>query len=477
MTVGEKIQYYRKKTGLSQEGLGQKMLVSRQTVSLWEMDKTMPTVDNLLLLKEIFSVSVDDILSDSEPTEKNDTEVNEPKEKYVFEYEKTDTQAVFKKMRRYAIIRLCIFFFIYFISFSLIVSLFENDAVMIFLELALLFCFAFQMAIYFIYRSAWKKGEKKILENKYLYEVFDGYFTLNIYQNDDMTKKFKVYFGSVEKIQSFGNYFMLQIEGQGYIIKKDALLPDSVFFAMYNSLANKPERKTPTESLKIISTVLFVLSVLSVWMSTLVLSFLSDTGYPTIEGNMWIFFLFLPIPISSIIFGFCLKKKGYKYKKNIIVGVIVSVILCFWGSFTFVYGDIYSHDDEPIANAEKLLGIDIPEHLRIDTLTFSDKIDSEDRVNVYSDSNIYFDSDAVEEFEKNLDSDTKWISDLPNDMVGITSNYFGSSQNEYYIIYNKDTGEINKLPSINGTYDFISVLYNTESNIMYLTEYWLQYTK
>jgi hypothetical protein len=159
------------------------------------------------------------------------------------------------------------------------------------------------------------------------------------------------------------------------------------------------------------------------------------------------------------------------------VGVIVSVILCFWGSFTFIYGDIYSHDDEPIANAEKLLGIDIPEHLRIDTLTFSDKIDSEDRVNVYSDSNIYFDSDAVEEFEKNLDSDTKWMSDLPNDMVGITANYFGSSQNEYYIIYNKDTGEINKLPSINGTYDFISVLYNTESNIMYLTEYWLQYTK
>lgn len=69
MTVGEKIQYYRKKIGLSQEELGQKMLLSRQTISLWEMDKTLPTVDNLLRLKEIFSVSIDELLSENEPKE------------------------------------------------------------------------------------------------------------------------------------------------------------------------------------------------------------------------------------------------------------------------------------------------------------------------------------------------------------------------------------------------------------------------
>ena len=73
MTVGEKIQYYRKKIGLSQEELGQKMLVSRQTVSLWEMDKTLPTVDNLLRLKEIFGVSIDDILCKEGLTEMTET--------------------------------------------------------------------------------------------------------------------------------------------------------------------------------------------------------------------------------------------------------------------------------------------------------------------------------------------------------------------------------------------------------------------
>lgn len=62
MTVGEKIQTYRKQLGMSQEELGQKLLVSRQTISLWEKDQTVPTIDNLIRLREILGVSVDEIL-------------------------------------------------------------------------------------------------------------------------------------------------------------------------------------------------------------------------------------------------------------------------------------------------------------------------------------------------------------------------------------------------------------------------------
>lgn len=71
MTIGEKIQNYRKKLGLSQEELGQKLLVSRQTVSLWEKDQTVPTIDNLKLLKDIFNVSIDEILSEKDKSETN----------------------------------------------------------------------------------------------------------------------------------------------------------------------------------------------------------------------------------------------------------------------------------------------------------------------------------------------------------------------------------------------------------------------
>ena len=62
MTIGESIYKHRKERGLSQEELGEKLHVSRQTVSMWEKDQTVPTVDNLMRLKEIFGLSIDKIL-------------------------------------------------------------------------------------------------------------------------------------------------------------------------------------------------------------------------------------------------------------------------------------------------------------------------------------------------------------------------------------------------------------------------------
>ncbi|MBQ7847313.1 MAG: helix-turn-helix transcriptional regulator, partial [Clostridia bacterium] len=103
MTVGEKIQYFRKKSGLSQEELGSKLLVSRQTVSLWEMDKTLPTVDNLLRLKEIFGVSVDELLDTRVAPEEQEENAEEapgtmPSESYQFEYTKEELTEYYKNV-------------------------------------------------------------------------------------------------------------------------------------------------------------------------------------------------------------------------------------------------------------------------------------------------------------------------------------------------------------------------------------------
>ena len=67
MTLGERLQQLRKEKQMSQEELGNLLLVSRQTVSLWENNQTVPTVDNLIRLKEIFGISVDSILTGEEP--------------------------------------------------------------------------------------------------------------------------------------------------------------------------------------------------------------------------------------------------------------------------------------------------------------------------------------------------------------------------------------------------------------------------
>ena len=66
MTVGKNILDLRRRKGISQEDLANLLLISRQTVSQWENDQTLPSIDNLLRLKEIFGVSVDKMLSTEE---------------------------------------------------------------------------------------------------------------------------------------------------------------------------------------------------------------------------------------------------------------------------------------------------------------------------------------------------------------------------------------------------------------------------
>lgn len=64
MTIGEKIYSLRSAAGMSQEELADKISVSRQSVSKWEMDQALPQIDKVLLLCELFSVSADDLLKD-----------------------------------------------------------------------------------------------------------------------------------------------------------------------------------------------------------------------------------------------------------------------------------------------------------------------------------------------------------------------------------------------------------------------------
>ena len=63
MTLGERIVHYRKRQGLSQEQLSQRLGVSRQSVSKWERDESLPEADKLPLLAKTLGVSLDALLS------------------------------------------------------------------------------------------------------------------------------------------------------------------------------------------------------------------------------------------------------------------------------------------------------------------------------------------------------------------------------------------------------------------------------
>lgn len=69
MTTGQKIQALRKGRGLTQEQLAARLGVSRQAVSRWELDETLPDTQNLLPLKEALGVSIDTLLDSAQDLE------------------------------------------------------------------------------------------------------------------------------------------------------------------------------------------------------------------------------------------------------------------------------------------------------------------------------------------------------------------------------------------------------------------------
>lgn len=65
MTLGEKITKLRNSQNISQEELADKLNISRQSVSKWEMDQSLPQIDKALKICELFGISADELLRDN----------------------------------------------------------------------------------------------------------------------------------------------------------------------------------------------------------------------------------------------------------------------------------------------------------------------------------------------------------------------------------------------------------------------------
>lgn len=64
MKIGEKIARFRTDLNLSQEELAEKIDVSRQSISKWEMNQAVPQIDKVLMLCKLFNISADALLRD-----------------------------------------------------------------------------------------------------------------------------------------------------------------------------------------------------------------------------------------------------------------------------------------------------------------------------------------------------------------------------------------------------------------------------
>lgn len=111
LKFNEKLIKLRKAVGLSQEELGNKLNVARQTVSKWELGETTPEMDKLEELSNLFEVSIDELVKDSSVPNIITKEMNRKKVDSLYR----DSQNVKSVIRIYLVIGTGILMFFAFI--------------------------------------------------------------------------------------------------------------------------------------------------------------------------------------------------------------------------------------------------------------------------------------------------------------------------------------------------------------------------
>ena len=487
MTLGERLQQLRKEKQMSQEELGNLLLVSRQTVSLWENNQTVPTVDNLIRLKETFGVSIDSILTGEEPTVKEaapkaeeapPTEYQQATlESYCYSVNRKDLFFLSKLYCTKPLMSTVIFFVLF------IGAVAGSSEVMNFEPIAPVCFFAFFISIVsfircFIYLQ---KVKRDMCQREHICELYQNYIILKSYKDGSLVSTRRVL---PQEIKTLWNMpyccFIHTKDNLLFPIKKSVF---KEFSYMGNFCNNLTTPKTDFRTKKI---ALLKASASSLFAGTFVSFYLAiaysvskafesaellSAGSESILESMESFrsfHFFLPIPILSIIVGIILNKNKIRNRKNIIAGVIIGFLMLIYGFFP----SFFSEMDNSLDAVELKLGFDLPAYTSYHISTSTDLSGEKLRV-----STLEFPESASNEFEATILEDERWSKSGKEDFSAVYPPTKINIPYEVFLIYNVTTNEFGKLPDSSGEYEFIYIAYDTEMNTAYIFEYTAEYKK
>ena len=338
MTIGERIQQYRKDLGMSQEELGQNLFVSRQTVSQWETDQTLPTVDNLLRLKELFGISVDEILEGQAEEKADEKDEEKPLETYRMTFTadelKARKRAYLWRSSKPVLILLASLFVAVLINKINRINELPSSFVLGAFTIVLIFFIV-------IFAQTWKQitdANERIMNAVFCYSVFYDYLIAEKAINGEIILKEVIPFSDIRSISESGNLTVVGTPYGAFLLKTSELPRNSAITHLKNEIVLRTQFTKATGVWRFLSIALCVLAYVT-WPLAMLLSLrntvsvtATDLSAAEVYRNSWIAYLFLPVPIASIVLGFILKKKHFYYKKNIIIGIFIIISLCVFGS-------------------------------------------------------------------------------------------------------------------------------------------------
>lgn len=466
MDTANRIQFLRKSRNMSQEELGDKMFVSRQTVSQWETGQTMPSIESLIKLHEIFDVSVDEILGiasyENEEIESKEIDIIE---RYSFQYDAAEVEKVCsyrtRPLKKYLLLS-----WIFAVGCFIIMCAAGNISFGI--------LFGIFMGYIIIYSKMLSKAKKEIERTidripgmTYSYAFSQGVLTIGISENGRFISEEHRCMEEIETITDIEGYYILTILGRSYIIRKSDL-PNASKMLQYLRSSNSVTSIAPQKirRWKAISIVAVIASLLSLFGGqSIAVSIAEASGDRTVFlQNMWVLFLFLPIPIFSVVLGCILKRKGIKYKKNIVIGIIMCCLLCIYGSFSFLFSGM----NDAIAVVREEMNIDIPEYTSCN-MTTNVYPQNRETMKKVSRCDVSFPFDSTVAFYNSIDQN--WLTEFPGELREYVAADEADYRADFCLLYNCDTKEYNTVPPEDGEYNMILLLFSKSTGWLYVFQY------
>lgn len=467
MTVGEKIQYYRKNLHMSQDELGQKLNVSRQTVSLWETGQTMPTIDNLILLKEIFGVSVDVLLSLEEPNDKSESErvCIPPIESFSVNLNRKDFSVLRKQATRAIrfMMIVSIVLFVVLLGFEITEGDEHGSVLGVLFGLSIM-SLAINIKSTVIADGNARRFAGKIVDTIYRYDMYEDLMILSLIRNNECVKTEKIYYKDIDKIHITKDYYVFVCSGYNWIIKRSALDAESFVEKIVKSIPRKKIVKTATSVWYVLSVVLNVISVSAVFIGTILLG-VFDVVSEDVVRYFWVFALFLPFSIGSLVLGIYLKKTVDKGRPSMIIGIATTVVLVVLSAFTVVIPALSRNATDCLERVEMYTATDVPRYKSYNITNYA-STSGKSKVARFT-----FGENNTKDFETSLMFSKEWMKSLPAEIEDVVKYGYSMDYMDYYFVYNLDTDELNTVPAEKGTYKFFNGYYDVETNQLIVVEF------
>lgn len=236
-----------------------------------------------------------------------------------------------------------------------------------------------------------------------------------------------------------------------------------------------------SKNTKLINTLMIILFIATLcclwgamWSVSLINEINPQHGF-NFTKNTWVFWCWLPIPISSIILGFIYNGKGLKCTKNIVAGFIIGFLLLVYGAFSLF--PTFSEDYSKINDYKQYIDASIPSNGELEIQNWETYFD--DDKTEYAIINAYYDKEDVSILENSIEESNNWIlsTKLKSELKILLPTQFRSSDNVYYSIYNKTTNEYNTIPNESREYEIYSMYYDKSLKQLSIHKYKYNFNK